>query len=161
MDGKKTNNYNRNNNDDSADDENVLLSEHSKSMRDAFTYCLDLFDDDKIQHQIHDISSSPSSSYVSKDIINMALDSSNNHQKLRTETYAKFWSTATTTTPPEIPHNMQYGDIGLDKDEQRQQAINFRRQFHNQNVPCLITGLDATAFQYVNRHWIMKRRKSE
>jgi hypothetical protein len=163
MDGKERN-YSISNDDDNPDDEKFVLSEHSKSMRDAFVHCLDLFDD-KIQKQIHDISSSlssSSSSYISRDIINKAFNSSNDHQKMRTEAYDKFWSNKTTTTTTEIPH-FRYNDI-LDKDEDESQqrsgkilqSIKFRRQFHNMNVPCLITGLDVTSFEYVNQHWITK-----
>ncbi len=115
-------------------EDEVELPEHNQSMRRAARYCLDL------------LSSLPLSLFLDSSID----DSLRAHR--RQEAYENFWRVSPTATESVFPQ-IRYSELSS--------PVDFRRQFHDLNLPCLIdfdsSKCDQRWFSIVDRQWRLQR----
>eukprot|EP00539_Tryblionella_compressa_P002362 CAMPEP_0178734908 /NCGR_PEP_ID=MMETSP0744-20121128/1602_1 /TAXON_ID=913974 /ORGANISM="Nitzschia punctata, Strain CCMP561" /LENGTH=502 /DNA_ID=CAMNT_0020387235 /DNA_START=151 /DNA_END=1656 /DNA_ORIENTATION=- len=135
------------------DDGFLHLPDHTIAMRKACQFCLDLFE----SLNLHSGNGGVLHHGVDKDTIRRMRELSNLHEERRDRACQQFWSPQNNdnSLPPiEIPkRHISIEELEHQTETQQKQPWSFRREFQNLNIPCLITGLDATHFQRLNEKW--------
>ncbi|KAL3910355.1 MAG: hypothetical protein SGILL_007723 [Bacillariaceae sp.] len=135
----------------------TYLSEHCVSMRAACRHCLSLFQD--IEPRLDDLRIVLENADMAK-----AQRLSSEHERNREEACREFWSAACSDADgcvPSIPEfHFQTGTTKLEE-EQQQQVFTFQQEFHNRNLPCLVTGLERRHFSFVHENWRSQHNESE
>lgn len=117
--------------------EDEFLSEHTKSMRAAMAYCNQLVQDYAATRKDGDLPSLPTIN-INEDVAKSALTLGEQRHQALTE----FWENHSTVPVIDV------------SDSECPSALEFRRKFHNGNIPCLLRGLDCTtSFSSVYSKW--------
>ena len=126
------------------------LSEHTVSMRAACRHCLLLFQD--LEPRLDEVKEAISE--ADSNVVEEALLCCSEHAQNREKALQNFWSERhDPDDPPDQKIPEFHYQARASTSEEQKQAQWFRQEFHNRNLPCLVTGLDESHFSFVNRYW--------